>query len=118
MTRLDKRAPGPTPATPAGDLDSSCGGLLPLIAPVERAPAIWNDRSNASLTREEVRAASLSLAERLASQQKRLVFLFCGANSETVIGLLAAAGLSMAIVIGFIARPVAALTRIMKALAP
>jgi acyl-CoA synthetase (AMP-forming)/AMP-acid ligase II len=76
---------------PMEDLDFSCGGLLPLIAPVERAPTIWDDRSNAWLTREDVRAASLSLAERLASGQKRLVFLFCGANSETVIGLLAAA---------------------------
>lgn len=86
MTRLEKRA-----TTPAEDVDFSCGGLLPLIAPVERAPAIWDDRSHAWLSREAVRAASLSLAERLVSERKRLVFLFCGANSETVIGLLAAA---------------------------
>ncbi len=73
------------------DLDPSCGGLLPLIAPLEAAPAIRDDRGNVWLTREEVRVASLRLAETIASEQKQLVFLFCGANSETVIGLLAAA---------------------------
>jgi acyl-CoA synthetase (AMP-forming)/AMP-acid ligase II len=73
------------------DLDFSCGGLLPLIAPLEAAPAICDDRGDISLTREDVRSASLRLAEQIASERKRLVFLFCGANSETVIGLLAAA---------------------------
>lgn len=73
------------------DLDISCGGLLPLIAPLEAAPALRDDRSDVWLTREEVRAVSLRLGEEIASEQKRLVFLFCGANSETVIGLLAAA---------------------------
>ena len=91
MTRLEKRARRSTPTTPAEDVDFSCGGLLPLIAPVERAPAIWDDRSHAWLTREAVRAASLSLAESLISERKRLVFLLCGANAETTIGLLAAA---------------------------
>ena len=43
------------------------------------------------LTREEVRAASLGLAENIASERKRLVFLFCGNSCETLIGLLAAA---------------------------
>jgi acyl-CoA synthetase (AMP-forming)/AMP-acid ligase II len=76
---------------PRTGLDLSCGGLLPPIAQVEPAPAIWDDRSHAWLTREAVRAASLGLGERLASERKRLVFLLCGANSETVIGLLAAA---------------------------
>ena len=76
---------------PTDDLDLSCGGLLPLIAPLEAAPAICDDRSDIWLTREEVRTASLHLAEKIASERKRLVFLFCGVNSETVIGLLAAA---------------------------
>jgi len=88
MTRLEKRARS---APPAEDVDFSCGGLLPLIAPLERAPAVWDDRGGVWLSREEVRAASLSLAERLVSKRKRLVFLFCGANCETAVGLLAAA---------------------------
>jgi acyl-coenzyme A synthetase/AMP-(fatty) acid ligase len=73
------------------DLDVSCGGLLPLIAPLEAAPALCDDRSDAWLTREDLRAESLRLAEAIASDRKQLVFLLCGGNSETVIGLLAAA---------------------------
>jgi acyl-CoA synthetase (AMP-forming)/AMP-acid ligase II len=73
------------------DLDLSCGGLLPPIAPLEAAPALCDDRSGVWLTREDIRAVSLRLAETIASDRKQLVFLFCGANSETVIGLLAAA---------------------------
>ena len=74
-----------------GDLDFSCGGLLPLIAPLEAAPALCDDRGGVWLTREDVRTASLHLAEKIASERKRLAFLFCGVNSETVVGLLAAA---------------------------
>ncbi len=72
------------------DLDFSCGGLLPLIASLESAPAARDDRSDVWLTREEIRTASLGLAESLASERKRLVFLLCGATCETVVGLLAA----------------------------
>src|SRR6516162_8918094 len=81
-------------------LDFSCGGLLPLIAPLESAPAVCDDRSGVWLTREDVRVASLGLAERLASERKQLVFLFCGNDSGTVIGLLAAAaaGHAMALI--------------------
>ena len=43
------------------------------------------------LTREELRNASLDLARIIASDRKRLVFLLCGVNAETIIGLLAAA---------------------------
>jgi acyl-CoA synthetase (AMP-forming)/AMP-acid ligase II len=78
------------------DLDFSCGGLLPQIAPLEAAPAICDDRSDIWLSREEVRTASLDLAKKIASERKRLVFLFCGINSETVIGLLAAAAAGQA----------------------
>jgi acyl-CoA synthetase (AMP-forming)/AMP-acid ligase II len=73
------------------DMDLSCGGLLPLIAPLEAAPAVYDDRSDSWLTREELRAASLELARTIASEHKRLVFLLCGVNSETIVGLLAAA---------------------------
>ena len=73
------------------DMDHSCGGLLPLIAPLEREPAARDDRSDLWLTREEIRTASLGLAEKIASERKRLVFLFCGNSCETLIGLLAAA---------------------------
>jgi long-chain acyl-CoA synthetase len=73
------------------DLDFSCAGLLPLIAPLEAMPAIRDDRSDVWLTRADARAASLELAGKIASGRKQLVFLFCGANKETVIGLLAAA---------------------------
>src|ERR1700678_970494 len=73
------------------DLDHSCGGLLPLIAPLEASPAVYDDRSDSWLTREELRSASLDLAKTIASEQKRLVFLLCEVNSETIIGLLAAA---------------------------
>jgi acyl-CoA synthetase (AMP-forming)/AMP-acid ligase II len=73
------------------DLDLSCGGLLPLIPHLEAPPAIYDDRNNSWLTREELRTASLDLAKAIASEQKRLVFLLCGVNSETIIGLLAAA---------------------------
>ncbi len=72
-------------------LDRSCGGLLPLIAAAEASPAIHDDRNGIWLTREELRAASLDLSVKIASKQKGLVFLCCGVNSETVIGLLAAA---------------------------
>jgi acyl-CoA synthetase (AMP-forming)/AMP-acid ligase II len=73
------------------DLDLSCGGLLPLIAPIEAEPSVYDDRSESWLTREELRNASLDLAKSIASEHKRLVFLLCGLNSETIIGLLAAA---------------------------
>ena len=73
------------------DLDLTCGGLLPLIGPIEAAPAVRDDRGEAWLTREQIRAASLQLAGQIASTRKQLVFLFCGASSETLIGLLAAA---------------------------
>ena len=79
------------------DLDLSCGGLLPLIAPLETAAAIHDDRSDIWLTREELRAASLDLAQKIASERKGLAFLFCGVNCETVIGLLAAAATGQAI---------------------
>ena len=73
------------------ELDVSCGGLLPLISRLEAAPAVYDDRSDSWLTREQLRNASLDLARNIASEHKRLVFLLCGVNSETIIGLLAAA---------------------------
>ena len=73
------------------DLDLSCGGLLPLIPALEALPTVYDDRSDTWLTREELRTASIDLAKAIASEQKRLVFLLCGVNSETIIGLLAAA---------------------------
>jgi acyl-CoA synthetase (AMP-forming)/AMP-acid ligase II len=73
------------------DLDRSCGGLLPLIPPAEATAAIHDDHNDIWLTREELRTASLDLASNIVGEQKRLVFLLCGVNSETVIGLLAAA---------------------------
>jgi acyl-CoA synthetase (AMP-forming)/AMP-acid ligase II len=92
MTRVEKSANGSI----ADDLDLSCGGFLPLIASLEAAPAICDDRGDIWLSREEVRTASLDLAKKIASEPKRLVFLFCGVNSETVIGLLAAAAAGQA----------------------
>jgi acyl-CoA synthetase (AMP-forming)/AMP-acid ligase II len=79
------------------DLDFSCGGLLPLIAPLEQAPAARDDRGDVWLTRDELRAASLGLAENIASERKRLAFLFCGNTCETLIGLLAAAAAGHAV---------------------
>ncbi len=73
------------------DLDQTCGGLLPLIPGLEASPAVYDDRSESWLTREELRNASLDLARIIASDRKRLVFLLCGVNGETIIGLLAAA---------------------------
>jgi acyl-CoA synthetase (AMP-forming)/AMP-acid ligase II len=73
------------------DLDHSCGGLLPLIAPLEASPAVYDDCSNSWLTREELRTASLDVARSIASEHRRLVFLLCGVNSETIVSLLAAA---------------------------
>jgi hypothetical protein len=73
------------------DLSLSCGGLLPLIAPLEASPAVYDDCSNSWLTRKELRTASLDIARSIASEHKRVVFLLCGVNSETIIGLLAAA---------------------------
>jgi acyl-coenzyme A synthetase/AMP-(fatty) acid ligase len=73
------------------DLDLSCSGLLPLIPRLEASPAVYDDRNNSWLTREELRTASLDLAKAIASEQKRLVFLLCGVNSETIVGLLAGA---------------------------
>jgi acyl-coenzyme A synthetase/AMP-(fatty) acid ligase len=72
------------------DLDVSCGGLFPLIAPLEASPVVYDDHSNSWLTREELRTASLDLAKAIASEHKRLVFLLCGVNSQTIVGLLAA----------------------------
>ena len=72
------------------ELDNSCGGLLPLIARLEPAPAVRDDRRDVWLTRGELRTASLALAEAIASERKRLVFLFCSNSRETVVGLLAA----------------------------
>jgi len=79
------------------ELDFSCGGILPLIASLEPAPAARDDRGDVWLTRDEVRAASLGLAENIASERKRLVFLFCGNTCETLIGLLAAAAAGHAV---------------------
>src|SRR5271170_6865293 len=79
------------------ELDFSCGGILPLIASLEPAPAARDDRGDVWLTRDEVRAASLGLAENIASEKKRLVFLFCGNSCETLIGLLAAAAAGHAV---------------------
>ena len=73
------------------DLDLSCGGLLPLISHLEASPAVYDDGNDSWLTREELRTASHDLAKQIASEQKRLVFLLCGVNSETIIGLLGAA---------------------------
>jgi acyl-CoA synthetase (AMP-forming)/AMP-acid ligase II len=73
------------------DLDQTCGGLLPLIPGLEASPAVYDDRDSSWLTREELRNASVDLAKTIASERKRLVFLLCGVNAETVIGLLAAA---------------------------
>jgi acyl-CoA synthetase (AMP-forming)/AMP-acid ligase II len=73
------------------DLDQTCGGLLPLIPGLEGSPAVYNDRNSSWLTREELRNASFDLAKTIASERKRLVFLLCGVNTETLIGLLAAA---------------------------
>jgi acyl-CoA synthetase (AMP-forming)/AMP-acid ligase II len=73
------------------DLDQTCGGLLPLIPGLEASPAVYDDRNSSWLTREELRNASLDLAKTIASERKRLVFLLCGVNAETIIGLLAAA---------------------------
>ena len=79
------------------DLDFSCGGLLPLIASLEPAPAARDDRRDVWLTRDEVRTSSLALAEAVASERKQLVFLFCGNSCETLIGLLAAAAAGHAV---------------------
>jgi acyl-CoA synthetase (AMP-forming)/AMP-acid ligase II len=73
------------------DLDLSCGGLLPIIPRLEASPALYDDRNDSWLTRKELRNASLDLARAMASEQKRLVFLLCGVNSETILGLLAGA---------------------------
>jgi acyl-CoA synthetase (AMP-forming)/AMP-acid ligase II len=73
------------------DLDLSCGGLLPTIPRLEASPAVYGDHKDSWLTRKELRNASLDLARAIASDQKRLVFLLCGVNSETIVGLLAAA---------------------------
>jgi acyl-CoA synthetase (AMP-forming)/AMP-acid ligase II len=70
--------------------DLSCGGLLPLIPRLEALPSVYDDRSDNWLTREELRNASLDLAKSIASEPKRLVFLLCGVNAETIIALLAA----------------------------
>ena len=79
------------------DLDFSCGGLLPLIARLEREPAVRDDRRDVWLTRDEIRTASLGLAAKIASAKMRLVFLLCGNTCETVIGLLAAAAAGHAV---------------------
>ena len=74
------------------DLDLSCGGLLPLIAPLEASPAVYDDRSDIWLTREELREASLELAENIASETKAACLSASAASiRETMIGLLAAA---------------------------
>ena len=92
MRRVEKSADGSIASAIAmNDLDLSCGGLLPLIAPLEGSPTVYDDRTSSWLTREELRTASLDLAKNIASEQKRLAFLLCGVNSETIIGLLAAA---------------------------
>src|SRR6202522_1502004 len=72
------------------DLDQTCGGLLPLIPRLETSPAVYDDRNDGWLTRKGLRNASLDLAKSIVSEQKRLVFLLCSVNSETIIGLLAA----------------------------
>ena len=77
--------------SPMRELDNSCGGLLPLMAPLEPAPAARDDRRDIWLTRGDVRTAALALAETISSERKRLVFLLCGNSCETLIGLLAAA---------------------------
>ena len=81
------------------DLDASCGGLLPLVRPLESTPAVRDDNREIWLTREELRSASVRLAGALASKQKQLVFLLCANRVETLIGLLAAAAAGQAILL-------------------
>ena len=82
---------------PIAGLDTSCGGLLPLIPALEPAPALRDDRRDAWLTRADLRSASLRVARGIASRQKRLVFLLCASNAATVIGLLGAAAAGHAV---------------------
>src|SRR6202789_3212669 len=72
-------------------LDQTCCRLLPLIPRLEASPAVYDDRNAGWLRREELRNASLDLAKTIASDRKRLAFLLCSVNSETIVGLLAAA---------------------------
>jgi acyl-CoA synthetase (AMP-forming)/AMP-acid ligase II len=100
------------------ELDLSCGGLLPLIPRLEASPAVYDDRSESWLTREELRNASLDLARAITSEHKRLVFLLCDVNSETIIGLLAAAaaGHATALIDPFVSKDV--LTGLIEAYQP
>ena len=52
------------------DLDHSCGGLLPLIAPLEREPAARDDRRDVWLTRGEIRTASLAARRKHCLREK------------------------------------------------
>ena len=92
MRRVGDSAEGSIPGSDRmNNLDPTCGGLLPLIPRLEASPAVYDDRNESWLTRQGLRAASLDLAAAIASEQKRLVFLLCGLNSETIVALLAAA---------------------------
>ncbi len=68
----------------------TCRGLLPLISGLEDAPALRDGLADGWITRGALRTAVAGLAEKLASPQKRLVFVLVGKGPSVLIAILGA----------------------------
>ncbi len=83
---------------PAGP-DPLCGGLLPVLPAVEKAPALQDETGGTWISREELRAMSIALAKIIARPEKGLVFLASENRAATVISILAAAAAGHAVML-------------------
>lgn len=89
------------------DQQGSCGGLLPILPDCEGSPALRSGEDGTWKTRSELREAALRLGTSLASQRKRLVFVFVASGPATIVSTLGAAssGHAIALVDSALAEP-------------
>ena len=76
---------------------ADCGGFLAYLPQREQQPALIDGRTHSALTREQLRAKALSLAERCAATEKRLAFVIVDRTSDSLVALLAAAAAGHAV---------------------
>jgi acyl-CoA synthetase (AMP-forming)/AMP-acid ligase II len=99
-------------------LDGECRGLLPLIAAVEDAPAVFAASGEALWTRAQLRAEVLRWAERLATPKPALVFLVGKTEPRALVALLAAMAAGQPVALLDPATHESALKRLVEAYAP
>lgn len=81
-------------------LDTTCGGLLPVLADREQAPALTDAREGAAgpwLTRADLRARVATTAGAFGAAEKSLVFVLTRNDVATATAILAARALGHAV---------------------